>query len=370
MNTYLVGGAVRDKLLGLKVKDRDWLVVGSSVEAMLKAGYIQVGKDFPVFLHPNSKEEYALARTERKTAAGYTGFTLFASPDVTLEEDLKRRDLTINALAEAADGTLIDLFNGEQDLHDGVLRHISPAFQEDPVRILRIARFAARFGQWNFHVAHGTNALMKKMVKNGEVNALVPERVWQELAKALSEPQPHRFFNVLQGCNALQPIFPELASLFPENDTAHGKPKSPSTALKTLEVIAQKTDNPILRWAAFLHHLPAEQHPTKRLRIPKDYSELAYLIAQYPPQDATLSPTQTAELLDNLDAYRRTPRFIEYLNLCQLLSNSSTSQYLEKAYAIAKTVQAQTFVKQGLKGKQIKEAMHTAHIQKINNIII
>jgi tRNA nucleotidyltransferase (CCA-adding enzyme) len=197
---YLVGGAVRDKLLGIEPKDRDWVVVGATPQQMLELGYQAVGKDFPVFLHPETKEEYALARTERKTAPGYHGFEFHAAPEVTLEEDLIRRDLTINAMAMDEAGNLIDPFNGQEDLENGRLRHVSNAFVEDPVRILRIARYAARFAKWGFRVAHSTHALMKKMVASGEVDALVAERVWQELERALGEEAPQRFFEVLRNC--------------------------------------------------------------------------------------------------------------------------------------------------------------------------
>ncbi|HEY5720606.1 MAG TPA: multifunctional CCA tRNA nucleotidyl transferase/2'3'-cyclic phosphodiesterase/2'nucleotidase/phosphatase, partial [Gammaproteobacteria bacterium] len=214
MEIYLVGGAVRDRLLGLELRERDWVVVGATPEQMEALGYRRVGRDFPVFLHPESGEEYALARTERKTAPGYRGFAVHASPEVTLEEDLRRRDLTINAMAEAPDGTLIDPFGGAEDLRLGRLRHVSPAFAEDPVRILRVARFAARFARWGFRVAHPTQRLMREMVASGEVDALVPERVWAELEKALGEPQPGRFVEVLHRCGALARVLPEVDALF------------------------------------------------------------------------------------------------------------------------------------------------------------
>ena len=218
METYLVGGAVRDKLLELPVGERDWVVVGATPEVMLGLGYKQVGKDFPVFLHSETGEEYALARTERKTGHGYTGFDVSADPGVTLEEDLLRRDLTINAMAETADGKLIDPYGGEDDLANGILRHVSPAFAEDPVRILRVARLAARFAHFGFHVAHKTNALMRRMVNNGEVQYLVPERVWSELVKALATQTPIRFFDVLNGCDALPILFPRLVSHYIDSD--------------------------------------------------------------------------------------------------------------------------------------------------------
>ena len=202
MRIYLVGGAVRDKLLGLPIREKDWVVVGASPQELLDQGFKQVGKDFPVFLHPQTGDEYALARTERKTGPGYKGFAFHASPEVSLEQDLQRRDLTINAMAEDADGTLIDPYHGREDLDNGLLRHVSPAFAEDPVRILRVARFAAQFGKWGFKVAHGTNALMRNMVDSGEVDHLVPERVWGELARSLASDTPQRFFTVLAGCGA------------------------------------------------------------------------------------------------------------------------------------------------------------------------
>ena len=214
MKTYLVGGAVRDKLLGLPVQDRDYVVVGSTPDEMVARGFKPVGADFPVFLHPETKEEYALARTERKSGHGYKGFKVYAAPDVTLEDDLQRRDITINAMAEDEQGQLIDPFKGAEDLHNGVLRHVSPAFAEDPVRILRVARFAARFAKWGFHVAHGTNKLMREMVDSGEVDHLVPERVWTELDRALGEDKPSRFFEALRGCGASARLFPEIDALF------------------------------------------------------------------------------------------------------------------------------------------------------------
>ena len=214
MKIYLVGGAVRDTLLGLPVKEKDWVVVGATPQQMIDLDYKPVGKDFPVFLHPQTGEEYALARTERKSGHGYRGFTFHTDPGVTLEEDLVRRDLTINAMAMDADGELIDPFNGREDLNQGLLRHVSPAFREDPVRILRVARFAARFARFGFHVTHGTNALMRQMVESGEIDYLVPERVWKETSRALSESSPERFFEVLRGCAALERLFPEVDSLF------------------------------------------------------------------------------------------------------------------------------------------------------------
>jgi tRNA nucleotidyltransferase (CCA-adding enzyme) len=228
LKTYVVGGAVRDELLGLPVQDRDYVVVGATPDEMVSLGFKPVGKDFPVFLHPETHEEYALARTERKTARGYHGFEFYAAPDVTLEQDLARRDLTINAMARDEDGNLIDPFNGAEDVSAGILRHVSPAFSEDPVRVLRLARFAARFG---FDIAAETDELMREMVANGEVDALVPERVWQELARGLMEKRPSRMLEILQECGALARIAPELAALLEERERAE-------TALGALDAAA------------------------------------------------------------------------------------------------------------------------------------
>ena len=225
MEIYLVGGAVRDKRLGLPVRERDWVVVGATPQELLSQGYKPVGRDFPVFLHPVSKEEYALARTERKTGPGYTGFETCSDPTITLEEDLRRRDLTINAMAETPGGELIDPYGGVEDLDNGLLRHVSPAFAEDPVRILRVARFAARFAHRGFRVAHQTNALMRQMVENGEVDHLVPERVWSEFARALEAKTPERFFDVLYGCGALARLFPEIETTLPASAPRTARPR-------------------------------------------------------------------------------------------------------------------------------------------------
>ena len=254
METYLVGGGVRDHLLGLAIKDRDWVVVGSSPEEMLAQGYQPVGKDFPVFLHPKTHEEYALARTERKSGKGYKGFTVYAAPDVTLEQDLERRDLTINAIAQADDGNLIDPYNGQQDLKDKVLRHVSPAFIEDPVRVLRIARFAARFG---FTIADETRQLIQKMVENKELDHLVPERVWQELAKALATEQPSLFFMALRDAGALKTLFPDIERLFgvPQVKKWHPEIDTGIHVMMVIDQAAKLTDDIAVRFAALCHDL-------------------------------------------------------------------------------------------------------------------
>ena len=301
MKCYIVGGAVRDRLLGLPVKDRDWVVVGATPEAMLARGFKPVGKDFPVFLHPHTHEEYALARTERKVGRGYHGFTFHAAPDVTLEEDLVRRDLTINAIAQDDDGTLIDPYGGVADVEAGVLRHVSPAFAEDPVRILRLARFAARFG---FAVAPETQALMQQMVANGEVDALVAERVWQELAKGLMTDTPSRMLLTLRDCGALARLLPEVDALFgvPQRADYHPEIDTGDHVMRVLDYSASQNQPLPVRFAALMHDLgkartPADILPRhigheprgeapllalcERLRVPAECRDLARITALY-----------------------------------------------------------------------------------------
>ena len=301
LKLYLVGGAVRDRLLGVDPPDRDWVVVGSTPEQMVELGFEPVGKDFPVFIHKPTGEEYALARTERKTARGYQGFQFNTSPEISLEDDLERRDLTINAIAEDSDGNIVDPFNGRADLESGVLRHVSEAFVEDPVRILRVARFAARF---DFTVANETLELMRTMVSNSEVDALVPERVWQEMHKALLTDRPQRFFEVLRDCGALSRVLPEIDDLFGIPQTAKYHPEI-DTGIHTMMVIEQATKlsvDPQVRFAALVHDLgkavtPKEILPShtghekgglaiidalcERLRVPKKYRSLALVVAEY-----------------------------------------------------------------------------------------
>jgi tRNA nucleotidyltransferase (CCA-adding enzyme) len=340
MKTYLVGGAVRDKQLGLAVKDRDWVVVGATPEAMTARGYKMVGADFPVFLHPETKEEYALARTERKSGRGYKGFTVYAGPDVTLEDDLKRRDLTINAMAEDASGRLIDPYGGAADLKAGILRHVSPAFAEDPLRVLRVARFAARFG---FAVAHETLDLMRAIVTAGEMEQLVAERVWAELERALGEKSPRRFFEVLRECGALARVLPEVDALF-------GVPQRPEyhpeidTGVHTMMVLDQATRlSPLarVRFAALMHDLgkaatPREEWPKHhgheersaqlvrelavRLRVPNEYRDLAVLVARYHAhchRVAELRDTTLLETIEALDGFRRPERIEEFVLACE-----------------------------------------------------
>ena len=333
MKAYAVGGAVRDRLLGLPVSDQDWVVVGASVDEMLAAGYTAVGRDFPVFLHPQTHDEHALARTERKSAPGYRGFTVHAEPSVTLEEDLARRDLTINAIAEDADGTLIDPFGGQRDWQAGVLRHVSAAFAEDPVRILRLARFAARWP--GFQVAPETTALCRQMVDDGEADALVPERVWQELARGLQEARPSRLFDVLRECGALARVMPEVDRLWGVPQPAEHHPEI-DTGVHLMMVLdsAARQNAPLpVRWACLVHDLgkgttPPEQWPrhlahearsvklaedlAERLRVPGECRELGAVVAREHGnihRCATLGAAATLRLLERCDALRRPERF-------------------------------------------------------------
>lgn len=348
MQIYVVGGAVRDELLGLPVKDKDYVVVGSTPQAMLDEGYRPVGKDFPVFLHPKTHEEYALARTERKTAAGYKGFAVHASVEVTLEQDLARRDLTINAIAKSKDGTLVDPFNGIADIQSKTLRHVSDAFAEDPVRILRAARFAARFA--NFSVAPETNKLMQQMVQAGEVDALVPERVWQELSKGLSETKPSRMFEVLRACGALQKILPELDKLWgvPQPAKHHPEIDTGVHVMMVIDYAAKQNFSLPIRFAALMHDLGKGTTPKdilprhigheirsvnllkdvcKRLKVPNDCKELAHIVAKFHGklhQASKMRADTLLEFLMELDAIRQPARFEDFLKACEADSRGRT----------------------------------------------
>jgi tRNA nucleotidyltransferase (CCA-adding enzyme) len=400
METFLVGGAIRDHLLGVAANARDWVVVGATPEALVAAGYTPVGRDFPVFLHPDTKEEYALARTERKSAPGYRGFVVHAAPDVTLEEDLARRDLTINAIAEGADGQLVDPFNGQADIEARVLRHVSPAFAEDPVRILRVARFAARFDSFGFRVADETLALMREMSSNGEVDALVPERVWQETRTALATKRPRRYFEVLRDCGALARVFPEVDRLF-------GIPQPPKhhpeidTGLHTMMVLDQATllsDDPVVRFAALVHDLgkgttPADilpkhhGHETRgarlvrelgaRLRIPNAFVDLGERVARYHlhcHRALELKPSTIIELFDAVDAFRRPERFAQYLIACEADARGRTgledrdypqAKFLERALSAAQAVTIEPLLAQGLAGAKLGNALREARIAAV-----
>jgi tRNA nucleotidyltransferase (CCA-adding enzyme) len=343
MRVYLVGGAVRDALLGLAVKERDWVVVGGTREELLRLKYREVGRDFPVFLHPDTHQEYALARLERKVSPGYRGFTVEFGPEVTLEEDLARRDLTINAIAEADDGTLVDPYGGRRDLEARVLRHVSPAFVEDPVRVMRVARFAARFEPLGFRIAPETLDLMRAMVERGEVDALVAERVWQETEKALREPRASEFFRVLRECGALQRIYPEIDALFgvPQPPEWHPEIDTGVHTLMVLDQAALLSPDLKIRFAALVHDLgkgttPPTQWPghrgheersvsliealAERLRLPSDIRELSVIVARYHGnvhRAAELKPSTILEFFERADAFRRPERFAQVLLACE-----------------------------------------------------
>jgi len=357
LQVYLVGGAVRDRLLGRTPGEWDYVVVGATPDDLLRRGFKQVGRDFPVFLHPDTKSEYALARTERKTAPGYRGFVVHADPAVTLEEDLRRRDLTINALAQAPDGTLIDPFGGLADLERRVLRHCSPAFSEDPVRILRVARFAARFADLGFAVAPETLALLRGMVAAGEVDALVPERVWQELARALGEARPSRFFEVLRDCGALARLLPELDRLWgvPQPAKWHPEIDTGVHAMLVIDMAARLSPDPEVRFAALCHDLgkgttPADVLPRHhghearsvalleavcdRFRVPNHHRALARITARHHGLVHTvddLRPATILDLLERTDAFRRPVRFHQMLTACEADYRGRTG-YEERPY--------------------------------------
>ena len=368
MEIYLVGGAVRDELLGLPVKDRDWVVTGATPEEMLRLGYRQVGADFPVFLHPTTHEEYALARTERKNGQGYHGFTVYSAPDVTLEDDLKRRDLTINAMAKAADGTMVDPFQGRQDLESRQLRHVSEAFSEDPLRILRTARFAARLQPMGFGVADRTMALMTQMAQAGEVGHLVPERVWQEVQRALHENEPGTFFTVLQNCSALESLIPELAS-----DT--GALEKAMTALHCAHQRSLGTD---ARFAALLSPLAtlkagAAEKRAKQLKAPNDCVAMARLVAiTAPAMESAQAPEaeKILTLLDTADAWRRPERFATLLDTLGCVVQSDSCNHLkclEDALEAANAVSAQLLMAEGFTGKALGEAIHSERLRRIQS---
>lgn len=401
MEAYCVGGAVRDELLGLPVKDRDWVIVGATPEQMEAKGFRAVGKDFPVFLHPETHEEYALARTERKTARGYKGFQVYAAPDVTLEQDLARRDLTINAIAKDRDGQLIDPYHGQRDLTARIFRHVSEAFVEDPVRILRLARFAARFA--DFTVADETMVLMREMVQNGEVDALVPERVWQELARGLLEAKPSRMFEVLRECGALKVLLPELDRLFGVPQPAQHHPEV-DTGVHVMMVVdyaaAQKYSLPV-RFAALTHDLGKGTTPTdvlprhigheersanllkevcKRLKVPNDCSALAHIVARFHGKIHAvfeMRPGTIVQFLYDTDALRQPERFEEFLRACECDFRGRLG-YIDKPFPVANQLRAYLKAAQEVNAgavaalhatpEAIKEAVFQARVAAIQEV--
>jgi tRNA nucleotidyltransferase (CCA-adding enzyme) len=402
METYMVGGAVRDALLGLPVNDRDWVVVGAAPQQMIAAGYLPVGKDFPVFLHPETREEYALARTERKTARGYHGFAFHAEPDVTLEQDLGRRDLTINAMAQERGGRLVDPFGGQADLKNRVLRHVTAAFREDPVRILRVARFAARFA--DFTVAPETMALMREMVEAGEVDALVAERVWQELARGLMESKPSRMFDVLRECGALAKLLPEVQRLWgvPQRAEYHPEVDTGIHLMMVLDMCAQLRAPLAVRFACLTHDLgkgttPSEILPKHigheergarllknvcdRLRVPTECRELADVVAREHGnihRSGEFGAAALVRLLERCDAFRKPQRFELVLLACECDARGRLGledkpypqgQRLLAALASAQAVPTHDIAviaqQQGLDGPRIGETIHRARIQAV-----
>ncbi len=362
MQTWLVGGAVRDELLGLEPVERDWVVVGATPEELEAAGYRRVGRDFPVFLHPKTGEEYALARTERKSGHGYHGFTVHAGPDVTLEEDLGRRDLTINAMARDADGRLIDPWGGRADIEARLLRHVSTAFTEDPLRVLRVARFAARFAPLGFQVAPETRDLMRSMSASGELDWLVPERSWQETARALSDPAPRRYFEVLMDCDALARVLPELVPLF----AAGADPIPP----KALDRATEATADPSIRLASLCFPL-APQGPLaelgERLPIPRRWLELARATSEWHMNCIELSadPAAIHDVLSGLDALRRPDRFEAVLTACDAIAAARDDHdewrrrrdLLERARAAAQALNGSALAAEGWRGEALGQEL-------------
>ena len=403
MEVYLVGGAVRDEQLGLPVKEQDWCVVGTTPDELLSEGYRQVGKNFPVFLHPETNEEYALARTERKTAAGYHGFTFHTSSDVTLEEDLSRRDLTINAMAKNVNGNLIDPFNGMADLQHRILRHVSSSFSEDPVRILRAAKFSARFADLGFVLASETLDLMSKMVCDGEAGALQADRIWQETKAALAGPNPHLYFQTLRNCGALAIIFPEIDALFGVRQPPKWQPEIDYVlhTLMVLEQSAKLSEDFSVRFAALVHNLgkakiavktlpnhTRHEHRnaklikdmSKRLPIPRNCRELGILVAEYHKQchcAFELKPSILLKLFNSIDAFRRPDRFQKFLLACEASDRGRTgfedspypqAAYLKAARNEATLVNAKQIVDTNIDGAAISVEIDKMRIKAIKKV--
>jgi tRNA nucleotidyltransferase (CCA-adding enzyme) len=403
MRVYLVGGAVRDRLLGRAVGERDWVVVGATPAELTDQGYTAVGKDFPVFLHPQSNEEYALARQERKVAPGYHGFTTVFSPDVTLEEDLKRRDLTINAMAEDTAGRIVDPYGGQRDLNDRLLRHVSEAFAEDPVRVLRVARFAARYADAGFGIAPETRTLMAQMTASGEIAALTPERVWRETARALMEPRPEVFFETLLECGALGVLMPELAALngVPQPPQWHPEVDTFVHVMLALSLAAQRQATLAVRYAVLLHDLgkaltPKDQWPShhrheergqgpieilsQRLRAPNDCRELALLTSRHHTlvhRALELRAVTLMKLFAETDAFRRPERFDELLIACECDARGRTglesrpypqADYLRHMLAEAKSATLSPKEREGLDGLQIGLAIHERRLAAVTQV--
>lgn len=403
MKTYLVGGAVRDQLLQIPVIEKDWVVVGSTTEEMLAKKFTAVGKDFPVFLHPITKEEYALARQEKKTGKGYTAFQCISNPTITLEEDLLRRDLTINAIAIDDTGKLIDPYNGVQDIKQKTLRHVSAAFSEDPLRILRVARFAAKLHKLGFSIAKDTRKLMQKMSASGELNHLTPERVWKETEKALATESPHIYFKVLKDCGALAILLPEIDCLFgvPQNATYHPEIDTGIHTLMVVEQASLLSDNLQVRFAALLHDLGKGKTPMRewprhisheylgiplvkavcsRLRVPNDYRDLALIVCEQHlnvHRSLELKPSTIEKLFKNIDAYRKPTRLPLFLTACEADAKGRTgmenkpypqSNYLTACFNAAKKVQLSPNEMEHITGEKIGQLIQEKHIEAIQQV--
>jgi tRNA nucleotidyltransferase (CCA-adding enzyme) len=401
MEVYLVGGAVRDELLGLPVTERDWCVVGATPAELKAAGYRQVGKDFPVFLHPRTGEEYALARTERKTGPGYHGFSFHSSPDVTIEDDLRRRDLTVNAMARDSSGILVDPFGGRKDLEQRVLRHVSDSFAEDPVRILRVAKFAARFATLGFRLAEETAALMAAMVERGEADELVPDRVWKECEAALARARPSVFFDVLRQCGALAVVFPEIDALFgvPQPEQWHPEIDCGVHSMMVLEQAAALSEEVDVRFAALVHDLgkattpksSLPSHPgherrsvrliksmAARMPIPTACRDLALIVAEFHGhchKAFELRPSTILKVLERVDAFRRRERFEKFLLACEADSRGRTgfeqrpypqAVYFRQALDAAADVSARDVLREGMEGAQIGDALRRKRLQVLS----
>ncbi|MGL6316478.1 multifunctional CCA addition/repair protein [Vibrio sp. WXL103] len=403
MKVYLVGGAVRDQLLGLPVYDKDWVVVGSTPEQMLAQGYAAVGKDFPVFLHPKTKQEHALARTERKSGTGYTGFECFFDPSVSLEDDLMRRDLTINAMAEDEFGQLHDPYNGQQDLQDKVLRHVSDAFIEDPLRVLRVARFAAKLAHLDFTVAEETMLLMKRITQSGELEHLTPERVWQEWHKSLSTQDPQVFLSVLRECGALSVVLPELDALFgvPQPEQWHPEVDTGIHTLMVAKQAALLSESTVVRFAAQVHDLgkgitPENEWPShkrhcftglklikklsQRVKVPNEYRDLALMVCEQHSnihRAAELRAATILKVLSSFDVWRKPQRLNDILLCCMADSRGRTGfeqidypqkALFEQAYQAAAQVSTQAIIADGFQGAAIRDELESRRIFAISQV--
>jgi len=400
---YLVGGAVRDKLLDYPVLDHDWVVVGATPQQLLDDGFKQVGKDFPVFLHPETNEEYALARTERKSGKGYYGFEVHAAPDVTLEQDLERRDLTINAIAMDQQQQMVDPFNGQQDIKDRVLRHVSPAYAEDPLRVLRTARFAARFHHLGFSIAPETLQLMTKLADSGELKNLTAERVWQETQKALSERSPQVYFEVLRECGGLTDWFPEIECLWGIPNPEQWHPEI-DTGIHTMMVLQQScllSKDTVTRYAALCHDLgkgvtPKEMWPShrgheklgvpiidklsKRLKVPVKYNQLAKIVSEFHlhlHRVEDLTPKTIVKVLERTDSFKKKDRFEQFLLACEAdfrgRTGFETKSYpqadiMRKAQAVCETISVKEIIAEGYHGKQVGEEIHRQRVSRVKHM--